>query len=297
MAIGYTQTNGIGYEETFSLVAKLNIVRILLFLYENLDWPLDQYNVKNVFLHGDIEKEVYMDIPPGYVVPLQDKLVCKLEQALNDTKEIAKIQMQLSTKFKMKNLGGLKYFLGIEVVKSYEDNFISQKKYVLDLLSKHMQNLSKRHMKAIIRILHYLKSAPRRGIMFSKNNHLNKIYIKIFHFCWGNLVTWKSKKQKVVALSSAEAKFRKMCKGLCKLLVLMFEPKKNINLFCDNKATIEIAPNHVQHDRTKHEEKMIIFAFVQSEDQLVDMLTNDVSSKMFLNSLDKLGIKDIYAPT
>ncbi|RDX99115.1 hypothetical protein CR513_17875, partial [Mucuna pruriens] len=140
----------IDYEETFSPIVKLNTVRILLSLAANLDWPLHQYDVKNAFLHGDLEEEIYMDIPLDYLVPSQDKLVCKLERALyviapiiyiddmiiigNDTKKIVKIHMQLSTKFEMKNLGGLKYFLGTEVVRSYEDIFISKRKYVLDLL-------------------------------------------------------------------------------------------------------------------------------------------------------------------
>ena len=82
-----------------------------------------------------------------------------------------------------------------------------------------------------------------------------------------------------------------------------------MNLLCDNKAIIDIAHNLVQHDRTKHvevdrhvikqnlEAKIIWFPFVKSEDQLVDILTKAVCSKIFHNSLDKLGINNIYAPT
>ena len=124
------------------------------------------------------------------------------------------------------------------------------------------------------------------------------------------------KKQKVVALSSAEAEFRGMAKGLCELLWLKrlleeieCSSQDIMNLFCDNKAAIAIAHNPVQHDRTKHvevdrhfikqklEDKVIQFPFVKSEDQLADILTKAVSSKIFHNSLDKLGIDDIYAPT
>jgi hypothetical protein len=82
-----------------------------------------------------------------------------------------------------------------------------------------------------------------------------------------------------------------------------------MDLFCDNKAAIDISHNHVQQDRTKHveinrhfikqnlETKVIWFPFVKSEVQLVDALTKAVSSKEFHNSLDKLGIRDLYAPT
>ncbi|CAL9017802.1 unnamed protein product, partial [Prunus brigantina] len=125
-----------------------------------------------------------------------------------------------------------------------------------------------------------------------------------------------SKKHKLVALSSAEAEFRGMTKGICELIwlkrlltELVYKPTSVMNLFCDNKAVIAIAHNPVQHDRTKHvevdrhyikqklEAKVIQFPFVKFEDQLVDILTKAISSKAFHNSLDQLGIGNIYAPT
>lgn len=187
-------------------------------------------------------------------------------------------------------------------------------------------------MDAVIRIMRYLKSSPGKGLMFTKNNHVQvegytdadwagditnrKSTSGYFTFVGGNLVTWKSKKQKVVALSSAEAEFQGMAKGLCELLWLRrllieigFASHSAMNIFCDNKSAIEIAHNPVQHDRTKHvevdrhfikqnlETKIIQFPFVKSEDQLADILTKAVCSRDFYNALDKLGIRDIYAPT
>ena len=202
----------------------------------------------------------------------------------------------------------------------------------MSVVSQFMHQPSKDHMEAVIRILQYLKSFPGKGLMFSKNNHLKvngytnadwagnttdrRSTSGYFMFVGGNLVTWRSKKQKVVALSSAKAEFRGMAKGLCELLLLRrllteigFAPTSEMDLFCDNKEAIAIAHNPIQHDRTKHVEidrhfikenlqaKIIRFPFVKSKDQLADILTKAVSSKDFYNSLDKLRIEDLDAST
>ncbi|RDY05098.1 hypothetical protein CR513_11093, partial [Mucuna pruriens] len=62
----YTQTYQIDYEETFSPIAKINTVRVIISLVAHFGWNLQQFDVKNAFLHGDLEEEVYMEIPPGF---------------------------------------------------------------------------------------------------------------------------------------------------------------------------------------------------------------------------------------
>ncbi|CAL2226490.1 unnamed protein product [Prunus armeniaca] len=203
----------------------------------------------------------------------------------NDKQEISQLQDYLATKFEMKDLGGLKYFLGIEVARSQQGIFLSQKKYVLDLLTD----------------IGMLDCKPA-DTPIVQNHHLGEYLDQV--------PTNKERYQ------SAEAEFRGMTKGSCELLWLRklltelgYKPTSTMNLFCDNKAAIAIAQNPVQHDCTKHvevdrhfikqklEAKMFQFPFVKSEDQLVDILTKAISNKAFHNSLDQLGIGDIYAPT
>lgn len=79
VAKGFTHTYGIDYSETFSPVAKLNTVRVLLLVSVNIDWPLHQLDVKNAFLNGDLADEVYMEAPPSFTEKFGSK-VCKLKK-------------------------------------------------------------------------------------------------------------------------------------------------------------------------------------------------------------------------
>ena len=78
VAKGYTQIYDLDYGDTFSPVAKITIVRLFLAMAAMRHWPLHQLDIKNVFLHGDLEEEIYMEQPPGFVAQGEYGLVCKL---------------------------------------------------------------------------------------------------------------------------------------------------------------------------------------------------------------------------
>ena len=88
VAKGHTKTYGIDYHETFAPVAKINTIRYLLSLVSIKDWSLHQFDVKNVFLHGDLEEKVHMDIPPEYKERGQKSKVCRLKKSIYGLKQL-----------------------------------------------------------------------------------------------------------------------------------------------------------------------------------------------------------------
>jgi hypothetical protein len=192
VAKGYAQTHGIDYEETFVPVAKMATVRAVIAVAASRGWLLHQMDVKNAFLHGELQEEVYLDQPPGYEDMSHPNYVCRLRKALyglkqapkawhdkiaeslvtigfrmsdadhslyvhksdegivviiiyvddlivggDNEKEVEHVKCLLKQKFDMKDLGELKFFLGIEVIRMAKGIWLSQRQYALDMLSKY----------------------------------------------------------------------------------------------------------------------------------------------------------------
>ena len=66
VAKGYTQTYGVDYQETFVSITKMNVAKFLLSLVAHFDWNLQQFNLKNTFLHDEIDEEIYTEVPPSF---------------------------------------------------------------------------------------------------------------------------------------------------------------------------------------------------------------------------------------
>ncbi|XP_068319446.1 uncharacterized mitochondrial protein AtMg00810-like [Pyrus communis] len=366
----------------------MNLVKALLSVAVIKEWSMYQIDVKNAFLHGDLEEEVYMKLLLGLPQSCDSQLVCKLHKAIcglkqsprawyaklnsvlisagfhrsnadssmfmrsrtagklvvlmyvddliitgDSDEEIANLKQALQQQFDIKDLGLLKYFLGIEMASSHKGLFLNQQKYVLDLLkdakmsdvkpaktpldsklkfslegeplpnagyyqrlvgkliyltitwtdisyymsivSKFMHSTTFEHFNIVKRILRYLNESVGCGIVM-KNNRSTQIMgycdanwagnsidrkstTGYCIFVGGNLVTWKSKKQAVVARSSVEAEYRSMtsttcelvwlCKLLCDLGVFN---SQSMPRYYDNQATMHIASNPLFHKRTKH---------------------------------------------
>ncbi|MCH86991.1 hypothetical protein A2U01_0007855 [Trifolium medium] len=188
--LGNHQVEGIDYTETFAPVAKMVTVRVVLAVAAARNWELHQMDVHNAFLHGDLQEEVFMKLPPGFNVS-SPEMVCKLRKSLyglkqaprcwfsklsqalktygfrqslsdyslfvlqkqgtqivvlvyvddlivagNDSAAIELFKGYLNACFHMKDLGKLKYFLGVEVAQSGTGISLSQRKYALDIISE-----------------------------------------------------------------------------------------------------------------------------------------------------------------
>src|SRR4051812_37375628 len=110
VAKGFRQVQGIDYNETFSLVSMLKSVRIILAIAAFFDYEIWQMDVKTTFLNGNLEEDVYMIQPEGFVDPENASKVCKLQKSIYGLKKASR---SLNIRFK-------------EVVKSF--GFIENEK-------------------------------------------------------------------------------------------------------------------------------------------------------------------------
>nr|CAE03643.1 OSJNBa0060N03.8 [Oryza sativa Japonica Group] len=308
----------------------------------------------------------------------------------DDVEEIRCLKERLGKAFEVKDLGPLRYFLGIEIARSSKGIVLSQRKYVLDLLtdtgmlgcrasttpidrnhqlcaqsgdpvdkeayqrlvgrliylchtrpdisyavsvvSRYMHDPRTGHLDVVHKILRYLKGTPGKGLWFMKNGHLNvegycdadwassmddrRSTSGYYVFVGGNLVSWRSKKQAVVARSTAEAEYRAMALSLSEMLWMrsLFTELRvlrsdTVMLHCDNRSAISIANNPVQHDRTKHVEidrffikekinsGVLRLEYIKSCEQLADYLTKGLGPSEIQSICNKMGMIDIFFPS
>ena len=192
-------------------------------------------------------------------------------------------------------------------------------------LSQFMQARRLPHYQAALHVLRYLKTQPTLGILlhhapsfsllaycdadWASCSHTRKSVTGYVVFLGQTLISWKSKKQQTISLSSAEAEYRSMRRLVAELAwlsrllhELTVDHITPIPLKCDNQAAIYIAKNPVFHERTKHieldchfvrqklMEGLVILNHVSTKQQLADIMTKPLPGLTHSSILGKLGV-------
>ncbi|KAK7275147.1 hypothetical protein RIF29_16256 [Crotalaria pallida] len=382
--IGYNQEEGIDYDETYAPVARLEAIRILLAFASLMKFTLFQMDVKNAFLNGFINEEVYVKQPPGFENHEFPNHVYKLKKALyglkqaprawydrlssflleqgfergkvdatlfiyKSKKDILLVQvyvddiifgatnMSLCKKFsdlmkgefEMSMMGELTFFLGLQVKQVKGGTFVHQAKYCKDLLRKFGMDKCKNATTPMSTSCYLDKDESRTentGLWYPNNANLSLIGYSdsdfagckldrkstsgTCHLLGSSLVSWFSKKQACVALSTAEAEY--IAAGSCCAQILWMKQQlsdfglklDHIPIKCDNTSAINLTKNPVYHSRTKHIEIRHHFLrdhvqkgdctidFVSTENQLADVFTKPLPRDTFYHIRRELGILD-----
>ncbi|KAA0059282.1 putative mitochondrial protein [Cucumis melo var. makuwa] len=199
-----------------------------------------------------------------------------LDRPKNDTAKIIELKKRIGDEFEIKDLGNLKDFLEMEVVRSKEGISVSQRKYTLDLLTERgmfgccladtliefnckLRNLGdkvvdKEQYQCLVGKLIFL-SHTRLDISYvvSVVSHFMQAPYEEHNFCysgycifvWGNLVTWRSKKHKVVTRSNVEVEYKAISLGICKEIWLQ---KVLSDLHQDCKVADVLTEGNLKHN-------------------------------------------------
>ncbi|GJS77978.1 putative ribonuclease H-like domain-containing protein [Tanacetum coccineum] len=308
VAQGYTQEEGIDYDEVFAPVARIKAIRLFLAYASFKDFVVYQMDVKSAFIYGKIKEEVYVCQPPGFEDPDFPDRVYKVEKALYglhqaprawDKDDILLVQAyvddiifgstkkslciefdkMMHKKFQMSSMGELTFFLGLQVKQKEDGIFISQDKYVTEILNKFGFTDVKTASTPMETQKPFLKDEDGEEV----DVHLYRSMIGSLMYLTSSrpdiiLISWQCKKQTVVANSTTEAEY--VASSSCCGQVLWIQNQlldygynfMHTKIYIDNESTICIVKNPVFHSKTEHIEIRHHFIKDSNEKKLIQMI-------------------------
>ncbi|GJT34176.1 putative ribonuclease H-like domain-containing protein [Tanacetum coccineum] len=312
IAQGYTQEEGIDYDEVFALVARIEAIRLFLAYASFKYFIVYQTDVKSAFLYGKIEEEVYVCQPLRFEDPKFPNKVYKVEKALY---QAPKAWYETLSTYLLDN----GFQRGLQVKPKDDGIFISQDKYVDEILKKfgfstvkiastpmetskpflkdtEAEDVDVHLYRSMIGSLMYL-TASRADIMFiypkdspfDLEAYTDSDYVGASldrksitggcQFLGRRLISWQCKKQTVVANSTTEVEY--VTASSCYGQVLWIQSQlldygnnnfMNIKIFIENESTICIVKNLMFHLKTKHIEIRHHFIRDSNEKKLIQMI-------------------------
>nr|GEY38427.1 hypothetical protein [Tanacetum cinerariifolium] len=290
MSKGYAQKEGVDFEESFALVARLEAVRLFIAYAVHKSFTVYQMDVKTTFLYGPLKEEVYVNQPDGFVDPYHPDKVYRVKKALYRLKQAPKAwydelsNLLVSKVFSKGSIDPTLFIsklgedillvkiyvddiiFGTQIHQSFRGIFINQAKYAQEILIKHGMTscdsigtpMATKHLDAD------LSGTPVDQTKYQNSNHVRcldsrKSTSDGIQFLGGDkLVNWSSKKQDCTSMSSVEAEYVSLSACCAQVLWLRtqlidygFHIDK-IPMYYDSKAAIAISCNLVKHSRTKH---------------------------------------------
>nr|GFA12580.1 hypothetical protein [Tanacetum cinerariifolium] len=246
---GYSQQEGIDYDETFSLVARIKAIRLFLAYAAHKDFTDFQMDIKTVFLNEILKEEVYVGQPPGVVIKQYPNHVYALDKALYvPTLMVEQAKLKLDLVGKPVDHTDYRGMIGsLMYVTSSRPDIM----FATCMCARYQANPNEHHVSTVKRSFRYLKD--HGGCHLDRKSTSGSV-----QFLGNKLVCWSSKKQNYVSISTAEYEYVPVS-GCCAQVLWMrtqlmdygfFYDK--VRIYCDSKSAISISFNPVQHTRTKH---------------------------------------------
>ncbi|GJW96339.1 retrovirus-related pol polyprotein from transposon TNT 1-94 [Tanacetum coccineum] len=391
IAKGYRQEEGLDFEESFTLVARLEAIRIFIANAANKNIMVYQMDVKTAFKMASLKKKS-MQPTRGlrkhtlHVQIYVDDIIYSSTYPRDDDH----FSNEMSSKFQVSMMGQMSFFLGLQISQNPKGIFINQSKYANEILKKfdlrksdpidtpmveqskldedlfgipvdqtrycsmvgylmyltasrpnlvfavcmcarYQSKPTKKHLEAVKQIFRYLHGTINMGLWYPKVTAMAlTMYADADHvgcqdtrrstsgsaqFLGDKLVSWSSKKQTSMSISSTEAEYIAMS-GCCARILWMRSQLSDygfaynhIPLYCDNKSAIALCYNNVQHSRSKHidirhyfireqvEKRVVELYFVRTEYQLANIFTKALPRERFEFILSRLGMKSMKPET